>query len=261
MTKQAVKDGKGKEIDNQLVDEAVAFINSKKAVYDKHVLDAAIEIGDWVLENFFDNDFEEATSRDPKKKRSYAALKKRSDLNIDTPMLSRMVKVTWQKKFFEDEGADDALTPLSFSHRAELIRLPFKKVMIETARESNDRELSSRQLKELVTEKLKGIKGTPEKDLVKSFRHASRKVSDLLKPSRENFFPGPDHLKDLKKAKRDAIEADALRLQRAISRKKAEIEGFIEFLDQYEPSPTPQDTPVDDSTPVEDSAPVVEEAA
>jgi hypothetical protein len=252
---QAVKNGNHNEIDNQLVDEAVAFINDKKAVYDKHVLDAAIEIGDWVLENFFNNDLEEATSRDPKKRRSYAALKKRSDLEIDTPMLSRMVKVAWQKRFFEEEGSEDVLTPLSFSHRVELIRLPFQKVMIDTARECNDRELSSRKLKQLVTERLKGIKGTPEKDLVKAFRNASRKVSDLLKPSRENFFPGPEHLNGVKKSTRDSIEADALRLQKAINRKKEEVDEFLDFLDQYEPPPNSEDTPV------EDSAPALEEAA
>jgi hypothetical protein len=262
MTQSSVaKNGKSEDINNELVDEAVAFINSKKVVYDQHVLDAAIEIGDWVLNRFFDNDFEEATSRDPKKKRSYAALKKREDLEIDTPTLSRMVRVAYQKEFFGDKGAEDALSPLSFSHRVELIRLPFEKVMIETARECDRDELSSRQLKKLVTERLKGIKGTPEKDLVKSFRNASRKVSDLLKPSRDNFFPGPEHLNGLKKAKRDAIEDDALRLQRAISRKKEEVDTFLDFLDQYEPPPTSEDTPVEEPTPVEDSAPAEKKAA
>lgn len=255
-TKAAID--KSQEINNELVDEAVSFINSKKAEYDQPVLDAAIDIGDWVLDKFYDGNFVEATSHDPNKRRSYRALKEREDLEVDAPTLSRMVRVAWQKRFFTEKGEEALLEPLRFSHMVELIRLPFKEVMIETARECNqDKLLSSRQLKKLVTEKLKGIKGTPEKDFVTSFRKTSRTVSDLLKPSRTNFFPDRSHLSGLNKAKRDALEADALRLQRALSRRKGEVDEFLNLLDQYEPpqpseaSPSLGDKPAEDAQSVE----------
>ncbi len=58
-------------VDSDLIDHAVRFINEK---YNENAYKMAIEIGAYVLKNFFDDDIALAASKNPKKPASFRAL-------------------------------------------------------------------------------------------------------------------------------------------------------------------------------------------
>jgi len=117
--KQPIVSPQSAEVDQTLVNNAVHFINEKA---NEHVYKAYEEIGNYLLEKFFDNDLELASSRNPKKLVSYQALREREDLAIHPARLGVMVRVAAQEKFFASKKLPSE--KLSYTHKSELVKLP-----------------------------------------------------------------------------------------------------------------------------------------
>ncbi len=77
----------------------------------------SIEIGQFLLRNFFDDNIELASSKSPKKPFNYQLLCRHEDLGVHPSTLGVMVRVGAQEKLFENEGID--MEKLKYSHRAE----------------------------------------------------------------------------------------------------------------------------------------------
>ena len=105
-------------IDHDLIQKSVEFINE---TITKTLYKGSIEIGDYILKHFYNDDIKLACSRSPKKPKSYQDLCKRDDLGIDPSQLSRMVRVASQERYFQQNNAN--VEGLSYSHRVELVRL------------------------------------------------------------------------------------------------------------------------------------------
>ena len=65
--------------DQRLIDDAVIFINSKVA---ETLVKGSIEIGEYLLTRFFNNDIEQATSRNAYKSISFNELCNRPDIAV-----------------------------------------------------------------------------------------------------------------------------------------------------------------------------------
>jgi hypothetical protein len=106
-------------VNTELVDQAVLFINEKA---NETLYKGYEEIGTYLLNNFFQGDIRQASSRNPFKSASYVALCKRTDLAVHPATLSIMVRVAAQERFFSSEGIKTE--GLSHTHKAELVKLP-----------------------------------------------------------------------------------------------------------------------------------------
>jgi hypothetical protein len=143
MTDSKDDHGKVKAVDNTLVNEAVKFINEKA---NETVYRGSEEIGAYILEKFFDNDIEKATSRNPRKPASYRALCAHSELVLRPEALSVMVRVAAQERFFLDQKLD--VKRISYSHKAELVKLGDDDKKLKLVKKMLSSPMSVRELQE-----------------------------------------------------------------------------------------------------------------
>lgn len=131
------------------IDQAVARINELAI---GTLYQGSAQIGEYVLQTFFNNDPELAQSKHPFKNASYRTLCGREDLLVSPANLNRMVRVAIQERFFRAEGLD--VQTLSFSHKAALVRIPNIPAKIEFVRNLIAGPVSTRQLSDRVKELL-----------------------------------------------------------------------------------------------------------
>ncbi|MBI5249090.1 MAG: hypothetical protein HY912_06315 [Desulfomonile tiedjei] len=133
------------DVDTNLIDDSVEFINEK---YNENAYKMAIEIGAYVLKQFFNDDIALAASKNPRKPASFRALCKNEKLIPRPDALSVMVRVAAQEKFFLEKDLDTA--SLSYSHKAELVKLPNDDAKVKLVNSVMQKALSSRELEQKV---------------------------------------------------------------------------------------------------------------
>ncbi|MBF0234080.1 MAG: hypothetical protein HQK65_13740 [Desulfamplus sp.] len=146
------KDAQGSTSDSidpalqQKLDNAIIKI---KEIATDHLYKAAIEIGDYLLKEFFKNDFDRATSKNPRKETSYNELCKRPDLGIPAGTLSKMIRIANQEKLFEkDSEINKNLEKLNYSHRVSLTRVHETTTKLELAKKCIKNNWSCKKLEE-----------------------------------------------------------------------------------------------------------------
>ncbi|MFC1858013.1 hypothetical protein ACFL9U_08280 [Thermodesulfobacteriota bacterium] len=134
-------------VDERLVEDAVTFINAKIA---ENVFKGSLDIGEYVLKTFFNDDIEFACSKNRYKSISFRALCERRDLAVSYPTLIKMVRVAAQERFLI---ANRIMTDrLNYTHKRELIKLDNNAKKLSIARECINSSLSSRELVPLINE-------------------------------------------------------------------------------------------------------------
>jgi hypothetical protein len=146
-----------KAVDTTLVDAAVKFVNEKA---NETLYKGSEEIGAYILEKFFDNDINKATSKNPRKPESYRALCAHPELVLKPEALSVMVRVAAQEKFFLDKKLD--IQKLSYSQKAELVKLGNDKAKLKLVRNIIVNPVSVRKLQERINKMRK--EGLPERN-------------------------------------------------------------------------------------------------
>ena len=134
-------------MDSASIDEAVLFINERFAA---HVYHGYLEIGQYVLEKFFNNDIALAGSRNGKKPVSYYALCRRPDLAVSRTALMDMVKTGAQSRFLVAGGIEEER--IKYSLLILLTRLENNQEKLDLARACIDEGLVYRELKQRVNE-------------------------------------------------------------------------------------------------------------
>lgn len=132
--------------DTALVDKAVAFIREKTGEMKK----SAVEIGQYVLDTFFQGDAEKVSSKNPKKNASYAALIERCgrDLPLNKTTLSNWVGIALMSKRLP--AADAAFKQLPSSYQEALLPLRDATKVEKFAGEATANNWSQRDLREKV---------------------------------------------------------------------------------------------------------------
>lgn len=137
---------------DELIKEAVKYINEKanQALYM-----GSVNIGSYILTHFYGDNIDLARSRNPVKPLSYRLLCEHPDLAIRPETLGVMLRVAAQEAFFL--ASKVKTQGLSYSHRAELVKILDDDVRVMLVHRVLEESLSVRQLAELVTQERKGI--------------------------------------------------------------------------------------------------------
>jgi hypothetical protein len=189
-------------VNKDLVNEAVEFINESA---NKTVYTGYLEIGNYVLEKFFDNDIEKASSRNPRKPESFKALCKREDLALKLTTLTMTVRVAAQEKYFiENKVKTDSLT---FTHKAELIKLPNDKTKISLVNKCIKNKLSTRKLSTEVAKKLELLPRKSDLPTSQFLKLRFKSLDGLFEKEANRDLPNLTKLKGMRKSTIEELKA------------------------------------------------------
>jgi hypothetical protein len=194
-------------VDKALVNDAVSFINEKA---NETLYRGSEEIGAYLLERFFGNDIAVASSRTPHKPASYTALCQRTDLAVHPATLSLMVRVAAQEIFFKDKKFDSS--GLSYTHKAELVKLPNTAEKIRLAKKALKSTFTSRLLSEEVkkTREKSGAKGKIISSVIE--KYMTDPVRLFENSRRNDFLSNADSLKKMRSETRERLKEKALEM-------------------------------------------------
>jgi len=215
---------------DDFITQAVKFLNEKA---NETLYVGALEIGTYVLKNFFNDDITLATSRNPKKPTSYQELCNHPGLFVKPEALGVMVRVAAQEQFFAiNKMKTDSL---SYSHKAELVKLPNDKAKISLVKACLKKSLSVRQLSEQVSkarEKHYSERGLLGTYLVEKIFSPGELFED---PRRQALFHDEDkrkeYLKGLKSKTRRTLSE---KVGEAVEKAKGWVNLYEEMLKDLE---------------------------
>ncbi len=164
------------QVDEKTIDAAVEFINETAT---KTIYKGSIEIGEYILENFFENNIELASSRNPKKHASFNKLCERDDLAVHPNRLALMVRVASQERFLADKKVDTLA--LTYTHKSSLVKLDNDKKKIDLIKKCVDGKWTTRTLDDEINKKLKRLSSSRNPSLLLTTKKCITKVDDVLK--------------------------------------------------------------------------------
>jgi hypothetical protein len=193
-------------VDRGLVNDAVKFINEKA---NETMYRGSEEIGAYLLKKFFHDDIKLASSRRPHKSASYTALCQREDLAVHPATLSLMVRVAAQEIFFKKSNFNTA--GLSYTHKAELVKLPNTADKIRLAQKALKGNISTRLLSEEVR-KAQARLGHRDEALPSVERYMMDPVRLFENPRASDFISSAENLKKMGPAIRRKLREKALKM-------------------------------------------------
>jgi len=192
-------------VDRSLVNEAVRFINEKA---NETLYRGSEEIGAYLLKKFFHDDIKLASSRRPHKSASYTALCQREDLAVHPATLSLMVRVAAQEIFFKKSNFNSA--GLSYTHKAELVKLPNTADKIRLAQKALKGNISTRLLSEEVRKAQ--LKLGHKEEVPSVERYVMDPVRLFENPRSRDFISSAENLKKMGAATRRKLHEKALKM-------------------------------------------------
>ena len=214
-------------VDQDLIDKSIIFINEKA---NETLYKGSIEIGEYLLKNFYNDSIEQASSRNPNKQKSYRMLCQSSELVVPAGTLSIMVRVAAQERWFEKDGIETK--GLSYTHKAELIKLkddnPVKKDLI---RKCIEESLSSRALSELVKKERKGLVKGGKPTPLKYFAYIDRVLKNSELPS---AFDDVNKLMKMKPEIRDGLREKTENFSEELKRIQSKCKALLRNLQKVD---------------------------
>lgn len=125
------------------IDETVKKINS---LYRKNVDNGKIEIGEYLLDEVFKGNIEEAMSTNPQKHKTFAKVAEREDLLVEAKTLGSWVRAAAAMKDLKKRGTN--LPSLTTYHYVELATVRDEKARIDLARKAELERWSVKTLRE-----------------------------------------------------------------------------------------------------------------
>lgn len=198
------------EVDSQLFDDAVKFINEKA---NETLYKGSIEIGEYILEKFFENKPELASSKNPKKLQSFNKLCEREDLVVHPNRLSLMVRVASQEKFFITEDIDTK--ELSYTHKASLVKLDNNSKKINMVKKCIEKEWSTKALDNAIKKHMEGLPSTHKPSLIRTTKKYLNKIDGVLNAVKDTGFDfDPDNISKMTPEKRKDLKKNLTDLQK-----------------------------------------------
>jgi len=151
------------------IDEAVAFINERVAA---HVYHGSLEIGEYVLVRFFNNDIRLAGSKNGHKSVSYNKLCNHPELSVSRSTLTNMVKTFAQEGFLTAGGIPTH--EMKYSQKMALTRMENNEEKLVLARECIEEKIVVRELKQRVREILAISDGQTISPVMAAEKHLMR---------------------------------------------------------------------------------------
>jgi len=212
------------------VEASVKFINDKVA---ETVFRGSIEIGEYVLKYFFNDDIELASSQDPTKSASYNALCIHPDLAVSRQTLSNMVRVAAQERFLIANNVD--VDKLGYRHRVELLKVENNDIKTDLARKCIEMSLTVRKFVPLINDACRD----PEEQI----EHPATRIAKKHIAGLECLLGGPkvatvindmDQLRIIEKETRQKLRQTAASVLGQIPLITGEYQRLIFNLDQIE---------------------------
>jgi len=212
------------------VEASVKFINDKVA---ETVFRGSIEIGDYVLKNFFNDDIELASSQDPTKSASYNALCSHPDLAVSRQTLSNMVRVAAQERFLIANNVD--VDKLGYRHRVELLKVENNDIKIDLARKCIEMSLTVRKFIPLINDACRDPEEQIENEPTKmANKHIAGLECLLGGPTVSTVINDMDQLRIIEKETRQKLRQTAASVLGQIPLITGEYQRLIFNLDQIE---------------------------
>ncbi len=215
--------------DDALIDQAVQHINE---IANKSVYSGFMEIGQYVLEKFFNNDIKEATSKNPRKPASYQKLCNRDDLAVEVSSLSTAVRVVAQEKFFEEKNINTE--KLTYTHKADLVKLANGKEKTELAKACMKNNWSTRKLRDEIKKKLQNTeqKQVAGRDNIPYLKSISNKMD------KTNLVTDSEILAKMQKEKREELKKLAAETLAKMQEKIKDCEDLLNKIQEIEKGDT-----------------------
>lgn len=159
------------EVDDSLVEDAVRHI---RMVVIRTVQSGTVEIGNYLLDRFFDGDVESVMSRSPRKSASFRSLAKRcgtQDLPISKSWLHNAVGIAVMQRALP---TDAKFRLLSVTHQTVLLPLRQPNAVETVARRALDEGLSTRELRDAVREECRKSRLNSSPSIVETVRAIRR---------------------------------------------------------------------------------------
>lgn len=229
-------------IGNPLIDEAVKFINEKKEALReaiaKPTYQTFIEIGNYILEKFFDNNIEVAVSKDQSKNTTFRALCDHQDIGFHFSTLNKMVHAAVQEKYFitqKEKLSKDTLDKLTYTHRVSLIRLPNEENKIALVNKIVKEGMTTRNLEELVTKERNKLIGSDRESTPRIFRHITELIEFIDYPDLSEAI-SESNLKKLKIEKLQQLRQETNILLNRLQEAERTYENLLNTIDRVESS-------------------------
>jgi hypothetical protein len=161
--------------DEEKIDAAVKHINE---LANKTIYKGSIEIGDYILRQFFENDIDQATSKNPKKQASFKKLCEREDLTVNPSQLGLMVRVASQESFLSGKEID--LGQLSYTHKASLVKLGNDDQKTEMIKRCIKHKWGTRQLDDAIKKHLESLPSSSKPSLIRTTKKYITKIDGVL---------------------------------------------------------------------------------
>jgi predicted hydrocarbon binding protein len=155
---QEAEPTEGEVLDEKLVEDTVSWIRDTLA---RTLYRAASEVGEYVLEKFFKGDPELVRSKNPHKNASFRELCKKcgtGELPIAKTWLNNAVNVAVANRLLPENSP---FKQLSTSHQIALLPLHEPAKIDKLSQKASSKNLSVRDLRELVTAELEKIEKEP----------------------------------------------------------------------------------------------------
>ncbi len=218
------------KVDKDLVDKAVKLINEKAS---KTVYKGYLEIGEYLLLNFFNNDIKEASSKNRKKAVSFQELRKRPDLEVHPSSLSRMVRVASQERYFIQRNVNT--DGLSYSHKIELIKLDNDEKKLQLVEMCIKEKMPYIKFAEIVFETRQKGNGEKEPSPLKLISSANRLVDRLIEGSQiQTLLSEPEKLERMRPKTRTVFRERTSNLLEKMSTTTKECNKLIKTFDEIE---------------------------
>ncbi len=162
---------KDEELSKEKIDELASKIKANHEKADN----SALKTGHLLLTEVFGGKLNEALSRNPKKKKSFADICKHPDVNVDTTTLSRWVQAANLVQTFKSEGKN--FRSLTCSHYIALLSLEKDENRLRLAEEADEKKLSVRKL----AQEVKKLEHPFPKSLLESISSKLENPKELAK--------------------------------------------------------------------------------
>ncbi len=184
------------------VDEAIAWLQTKKEGMEAELTLRAREIGDYLIEHFFHGDLAQVTSQNPNKEVSFRKLCQRADLPFPESALRRFIQVAVNFHFLPPAQAK-ALPP---SHHAVLYQVADPDERRRLGEIAAEKEVSVRRLREMVKGKGRRRPGAGRKRLshfAKSWKQLEDALAGLVEACEEGEFPEAERWPEMRRHTRE----------------------------------------------------------
>jgi len=213
-------------VNQDFIEKSVQFINDKA---NETLYKGSLEIGNYILKHFFNDDIALASSKNPKKPRSYRLLCHHKDLSVPYSTLTIMVRVAAQEKFFKLNQIDTS--KIGYTHKANLIRLQNDETKLILAKRCMEEPLSTRKLAEIVQQTRERMIEDGDNDQEETaFQNIAKIEQWIGKSEKSGLVTDINKIRPMKAKTREDLHAKATELLSIITRTSKDCRKLLRNL-------------------------------